>query len=467
LAAGTREAFEQLLTDDVHWGGEHGGDACSNRTEAGAHYAGLLAAGNTVTIIQISEAGGTEAAVHAVRTGDLRALQRLLADHPDLAAAWLAGHGGRTLLHTATDWPGHFPNVAATIAALIHAGADPNTGCPGPHSETPLHWAASSDDVEAIDALLAGGADINAPGAVIGDGTPLADATAFGQWAAARRLIERGARTTLWEAAALGLLPQVEQHLATDHPTAQDITSSFWGARHGSQLDTAALLLEHGADINWIGWDGLTPLDAARRSQAPPHVTAWLERHGAKTAAQGRSSTASAVPAGGPAAGMSGATTVSAAQGLSDLLVGILLLTMAMFAPWMTWRFLHWAGIEGAAMMHATVAATPIPAAARAVGSQARFTAQWAVTNAALGAMTGGAGAAAGAGAAGGRGGGGRPPTGGGGGTGSRPPTRPSPTNPTTPAPARASTPHRQAPGPPSTGGGGAPPAAPLGRGTP
>ena len=36
-----------------------------------------------------------------------------------------------------------------------------------------------------------------APGAVIGDGTPLADATAFGQWNAARRLIEPGAHSTL------------------------------------------------------------------------------------------------------------------------------------------------------------------------------------------------------------------------------------------------------------------------------
>jgi hypothetical protein len=28
------------------------------------------------------------------------------------------------------------------------------------------------------------------------------------------------------------------------------------------------LLLERGADINWIGWDNLTPLDAAERTAA-------------------------------------------------------------------------------------------------------------------------------------------------------------------------------------------------------
>jgi ankyrin repeat protein len=44
---------------------------------------------------------------------------------------------------------------------LIQAGADPNAPVEGSwHSETPLHWAASSDDVEALDALLDTGAGI-------------------------------------------------------------------------------------------------------------------------------------------------------------------------------------------------------------------------------------------------------------------------------------------------------------------
>ena len=37
--------------------------------------------------------------------------------------------------------------------------------------ETPLHWAASCDDVAVLDALLDAGADIHAPGAVIGGGS--------------------------------------------------------------------------------------------------------------------------------------------------------------------------------------------------------------------------------------------------------------------------------------------------------
>ena len=90
---------------------------------------------------------------------------------------------------------------------------------------------------------VAAGADIEAPGAVIGDGTPLADATAFGQWNAARRLIEHGAHSTFWESAALGLTDRVIKHCTDNHPTADDITASFWGACHGNQPDTAAYLL--------------------------------------------------------------------------------------------------------------------------------------------------------------------------------------------------------------------------------
>ncbi len=225
------------------------------------------------------------AAVEAVRAGDLDALRSLLAEHPELATARLTNVGGRTLLHVATDWPGHRPNVGATVRFLVEAGADVNAPGPGRHPETPLHWAASSDDLEALDALLDCGADVNARGAVIAGGTPLADATAFGQWQAARRLLERGAVATAWEAAAMGLLPQVQQLLADEPPGSQEITSCFWGACHGGHRDTAAYLLERGADVNWVGWDDLTPLDVADRTGAGD-VVDWLRQHGGRFAAQ-------------------------------------------------------------------------------------------------------------------------------------------------------------------------------------
>ena len=188
-----------------------------------------------------------------------------------------------TLLYVATDWPGHFPNVRATVSVLVARGADVNAAFVGHHSERPLHWAASSDDVDALEALLDHGADIEALGAVIGGGTPLADAVAFGQWRAARRLVESGARTTLWQAAALGLQRRVEDCFATDPPAAPDeITNAFWCACHGGQLAAAQYLFERGADLNWVGYDQLSPLDAAKRSGSLDLVV-WLREHGARS----------------------------------------------------------------------------------------------------------------------------------------------------------------------------------------
>ena len=228
------------------------------------------------------------AVVAAIHGGDIDALRRLLRENPSLAAARIVRHGegagSRTLLHIATDWPGHFPGGAATVAALIEGGADVNAPFIGAHSERPLHWAASCDDVGVLDALLDAGADIEAPGSVIGGGTALADAVAFGQWKAARRLIERGAKSTLWQAAALGLLDRVESHFAAGaRPAKDEVTNALWCACHGGQRATAEYLLDRGADLNWIGHDGLTPLEAARRSGAD-ELSAWLESRGARPA---------------------------------------------------------------------------------------------------------------------------------------------------------------------------------------
>jgi uncharacterized protein len=69
------------------------------------------------------------------------------------------------------------------VARLVAAGADVNAHSRfSAHTETPLHWAASSDDVAVLDALIDAGADIEAAGAVLGGGSPLADACGFGNW---------------------------------------------------------------------------------------------------------------------------------------------------------------------------------------------------------------------------------------------------------------------------------------------
>ncbi|WP_405486088.1 ankyrin repeat domain-containing protein [Streptomyces sp. NBC_00096] len=219
----------------------------------------------------------------AIRGGDLDGLQRLLAEHPGLAGGRIVkrgeAEGERSLLHIAVDWPGHRPRTAEVIRTA--AGADPGAPFIGAHAETPLHWAASNDDVTAIDALVESGADVDAPGSVLGGGGPLADASGFGQWRAARRLLELGARPTLQDAATLGLLSPVEEFVAAGAAPGE-VNSAFWGACHGGQLSIAQYLLSQGADINWIGYDGLTPLDAALTSEDEP-LLGWLRSSGART----------------------------------------------------------------------------------------------------------------------------------------------------------------------------------------
>jgi ankyrin repeat protein len=221
----------------------------------------------------------TQRVIEVIRSGPASQLEQLLRQRPKLAKARFGDpvcEASRTLLHVVTDWPGKVPEAGAKISALVAAGADVNARFTGPHTETPLHWAASSDDVEALDALLDAGADIEADGAVIGGGTALADAVAFGQWEAARRLLERGARTNLWQAAALGLQDRVHEELERRRqPRQEELDNALWCAAHGGQRETADMLLGSGADPAWVGHDRLTADAAAERSGAH-EMAAWL-----------------------------------------------------------------------------------------------------------------------------------------------------------------------------------------------
>jgi uncharacterized protein len=216
------------------------------------------------------------AAVHAIRTGDTASLAKLLSEHPDLACEQI--HGTRTPLHVAADWPGYFPAGPATVRVLIGAGADPDAGTGGKQPETPLHWAASSDDADVADALISGGADIETPGGSIG--TPLDNAIGYGCWNVARLLVQRGARVDkLWHAAALGIMARVEELLATiPPPSPDDITEAFWQACHGGQRRTAERLLASGADLN--GTPGYSDQTAAEVAAEPgtqrENLVTWL-----------------------------------------------------------------------------------------------------------------------------------------------------------------------------------------------
>lgn len=228
----------------------------------------------------------------AVRGGDVELVRRLVSENPDLAQARFAGRGGTsTALHFVTDWPGYFPNGPDIVKVLIGAGADPNaltTGggsdTPGPGSETPLHYAASSDDVDVAAALIDGGADLETADGSIG--TPLDNAVGYGCWHVARLLVMRGARVDkVWHAGALGMLDRLDDLLVPETDPEQ-ISQGFWHACVAGQRRTAERLLSAGADLNWEpDYAQGTALDAATGfGTRQENVIGWLRSIGARSA---------------------------------------------------------------------------------------------------------------------------------------------------------------------------------------
>ena len=137
-----------------------------------------------------------EQARAAIRGGDVDTLKTLLAQEPDLVQATTEDNQ-RTLLHTLADFPSHTPRQAEVARLLIEGGADVNARIPHAkvdHSrETPLHWAASNDDVALAEILLDAGAEIDSDGGVILAATPLWNAVIFRCVNVANLMIAAGA----------------------------------------------------------------------------------------------------------------------------------------------------------------------------------------------------------------------------------------------------------------------------------
>ena len=222
------------------------------------------------------------ALVTAIRSGDVEGVRWLLEQDRGLASSPLGGpHQTRTALHVVADWPGYFPNGPQIARALLEAGADPNAR--HARDETPLHWAASSDDVDVAIALIDGGADIEAADGSIG--TPLDNAIGYACWHVARLLVARGAKVDkLWHAAALGLLTRLEE-LLDEQPGTDELSQAFWHACAGGQRRAAEYLLPLGADLNWVpDYAEGTPLDAAGGlGTRHDNVITWLREQGARS----------------------------------------------------------------------------------------------------------------------------------------------------------------------------------------
>lgn len=179
---------------------------------------------------------------------------------------------------------------------LVDAGADPNLGWQHPDNpivaETPLHWAASSGDVEALDALLDAGAEVNPLGGIFDGCPPFPEAIIFEKYAAARRLLDRGAPNYLPGAAALGMFDQVRgyfdehgevrldigmlRHWPEPPPRQILLDRAFQFACRAGHLDIAKFLHDRGADPSST-MPGDTDALAEARSNEHGDVVAWLE----------------------------------------------------------------------------------------------------------------------------------------------------------------------------------------------
>ncbi|MHB8499005.1 MAG: ankyrin repeat domain-containing protein [Acidimicrobiales bacterium] len=225
----------------------------------------------------------------AIHNGDLDALRRLVAERPEMATARMTGRNGveggwRTPLHAAVDWPGQFPNAPAAVACLLEGGADPNDHTGVERPESPLHWAASTDDGDVVVELVSGGADLETPGGSISN--PLDNAIRHGCWHAARLLVKRGAQVDrLWHA-ALGMVARLDELMA-DTPDPEEISKAFRHACSGAQRRTAEYLPAHGADLIWVpDYAEEAPLDAASGSGTRrENVITWLRELGALSSA--------------------------------------------------------------------------------------------------------------------------------------------------------------------------------------
>lgn len=223
-------------------------------------------------------------AINAVREGRVEDLSTWLETHSRRINDVL-GDNPRTLLHYATDWPGFQPRAAETIAVLVAAGADVNTRFVAEDvaaTETPLHWAASSDDLSAAKALIRAGADLNPTGGCIGNGTPLTLAVIFQNWKVAAELVESGALISLPLVAGMGRIDLVETffdssgRFANPHPslphadTVNDAEGQLDGAiclaAMSGRMEVVQYLLGNGANVNAISAIDSTPLDEALKN---------------------------------------------------------------------------------------------------------------------------------------------------------------------------------------------------------
>lgn len=138
------------------------------------------------------------------------------------------------------------------------------------NGETPLHGSVSYGEVEMSRLLITAGADLEADGGVIENGTPLLLAVFFGMLECARLLVEHGATVTdLAIPAGMGDTATLTALLKDRQFDQEQLQRAFAFACINGQQVTATILLQKGADINAIAYRDLNGLHwTAYRNQS-------------------------------------------------------------------------------------------------------------------------------------------------------------------------------------------------------
>jgi len=247
----------------VQWLLERGADANTPHAYAKRPVLAIARLSGFTAVADLLEAHG---ATPVVLTG-AEALQALALQGDETAARALAASQPELVSHPRSLLAAAEHGQARAVALLLSLGADPHAA--DHEGITPLHRAVQSGSLEAVEHLLAAGADVDRRERKW-RGTPLSWATVLGRPRVAERLAPlshdvRALASRAWLerlAAVLAADPSLANHrLPGDAPTPLFCLPDD----EDDAVAVAGLLLAHGADPTQRNDKGDTPADAARK----------------------------------------------------------------------------------------------------------------------------------------------------------------------------------------------------------